>query len=434
METETIHAAVPELKTSVRIRSSNWVGNATLLWQNRRTLLRATLIGVLIGLALAFLIPKRYTSTARIMPPDNSSSGMAMLAALTSHNAGELGALGSLAGSLLGGRTTSALFVDLLRSSTVSDALIDRYRLQHAWHKRYRIDTEKYLARHTSIVDDKKSGVITIEVQDSDPVRARDIAQGYLDELNRVVTGTSTSSAHQERVFIDRRLAAVQADLETAQLNLSDFSSRHAMLDLGEQSRSMVDAAARLQTQEILGQSEVDSLRQIYGDDNVRVRAAEARVADLERQLQKMGGSSAPLPADGQASDSSSTLYPPLRQLPRLGVPYADLYRHVRVEEAVFQLLTQQDEMARIAEARDVPVVSVIDVPGIPEKKSFPPRRLVVLLFTLLIILCTCAAIIVRDRWDALDDSDDRKLLGQEIAVSARTRLRQFRRARTEIR
>lgn len=164
------------------------------------------------------------------------------------------------------------------------------------------------------------------------------------------------------------------------------------------------------------------------------VRAAEARVADLQRQLQKMGGSSAPLPADGQASDSPGTLYPPLRQLPRLGVPYADLYRHVRVEEAVFELLTQQDEMARIAEARDVPVVSVIDVPGIPEKKSFPPRRLVVLLFTLLIILCTCAALIVRDRWDALDDSDDRKLLGQEIAVSARTRLRQFRRAGTEIR
>lgn len=349
-----------------------------------------------------------------------------MLAALTGHNTGDFGALGALAGGLLSGHTSSALFVDLLRSGNVSGALIDRFQLQLAWHKRYRVDTAKYLARHTSIVDDKRSGVITIEVQDSDPVRARDLAQGYLDELNRVVTQTSSSSAHQQRVFIERRLATVQSDLEQAQLALSDFSSSHSMINVTEQERAMIDAAARLQAQDIVGQSEVDSLRQIYGDSNVRVRAAQARVAELGRQLEKMSGSAAPVSSDSQASDAAGALYPPLRQLPRLGVMYVDLYRRVRVQEQVFELLTQQDEMARIAEARDIPVVSVIDVPGIAEKKSFPPRLLVALLIALLALGCAAAVLLARDRWNRLEPADPRRLLGEEVAQAMRSRVRRW--------
>lgn len=406
---------------------ANWVANAAVLWAGRRTLLRATAVGLLAGLAIAFLIPKRYTSTARIMPPDNSGSSAAMLAALTGHNLGDMGALGALAGGLLGGRTSSALFVDLLRSGNVSGALIERFQLQHAWHKRYRVDTAKYLAHHTSIVDDKRSGIITIEVQDSDPVRARNLAQGYLDELNRVVTQTGSASAHQQRVFIERRLATVQGDLEQAQLALSDFSSSHTMINVTEQERAMVDAAARLQAQQIVGQSEVDSLRQIYGDSNVRVRAAQARVGELGRQLEKMSGSAAPPSADAQASNASGALYPPLRQLPRLGVTYVDLYRRVRVQEQVFELLTQQDEMARIAEARDVPVVSVIDMPGIAEKKSFPPRLLVTLLITLLLVGCAAAALLARERWDRLQAADPRRLLGEEVAHAVRSGVRRWR-------
>ena len=140
-----------------------------------------------------------------------------LFAALAGHSTGELGGLGSLAGSLLGGRNSSALFVDLLRSGTVSSDLIQRFELQKAWHKRYRVDAAKYLARHTTIVDDKRSGVITVEVEDTDPRRARDLAQGYLEELNQLVMRTNTSSAHQERVFIEGRLRGVETDLHRAQ-------------------------------------------------------------------------------------------------------------------------------------------------------------------------------------------------------------------------
>ena len=217
-----------------------------------------------------------------------------LLAALAGRSSG-LGALGSLAGGFLGEHPTTALFIDLLRSGTVSGHLIERFNLKHVYHKRYNIDTAKHLAHVTKITDDKKSGVITIKVQDTNPVRARDLAQGYLDELNRLVTRTSTSAARQERIFIEQRLHSVQSDLEHAQLQLSEFSSKNSTIDIREQTRAMVDAGARVQAELLVEQSGLQSLRQIYGDGNVRVRETEARIASLQRDLDKMTGSSAPL-------------------------------------------------------------------------------------------------------------------------------------------
>jgi uncharacterized protein involved in exopolysaccharide biosynthesis len=424
MDTELLEPVTTEsLNGSAPQRPPNWVNNANVLWDHRRTLVRVTAVALVVSLLIAFTMPKRYTSTGRIMPPDNSGSTMAMFAALAGRSGGEFSGLSSLAGSLLGGRNSSALFVDLLRSSTISGALIDRFHLQQAWHKRYRVDTAKYLAHHSTIVDDKRSGVITVEVQDTDPRRARDIAQGYLDELNVLLNRTSISAAHQERVFIERRLKGVEADLEQAQAALSDYSSTHTTIDLPNQTRAMVDAAARLQAEQIAAQSEVDSLRLIYGDTNVRLRAAEARAAELQRQLVKMSGTSAPLPKDDdknadEADASSGDLYPPLRQLPRLAVPYANLYRRVRVEETIYELLTQQYEVARIQEAKDVPVVSVIDMPGIPEKKSFPPRLLVALILTIFAAVVSAACLLFLHRWQLVSSNDPRKILARRIGDS----------------
>jgi len=267
-------------------------------------------------------------------------------------------------------------------------------------------------------------------VRDTSPERARDIAQSYLDELNKLVTQTSTSTARRERIFIEQRLHSVENDLERAQLDLSEFSSRSSTVDIKEQTRAMVDVGARLQGQLLVEQSGLQSLRQIYGDGNVRVRESEARIAALQRELEKMTGTSAPLPSDPlRAADSASgsdgdagELYPRLRQLPRLAVPYADLYRRVKVQEAVYELLTQQYELARIEEAKDVPVVSVIDSPGVAEKKSFPPRLLLTLGLT---ILCTGLAsilVLVHNRWTSLDAADPGRMLGDDILSVLRRR------------
>jgi uncharacterized protein involved in exopolysaccharide biosynthesis len=410
-----------------------WAIRAMLLWKRRRKLALVTGIALLASLAISFSIPKQYKSTTSIMPPDEQGSSAMLLAALAGHSGG-LETLGSLASGLLGGHTSTALFVDLLQSGTVSSHLIDRFNLQRVYHTRYRIDTAKHLARCTKITEDKKSGVITIVVEDRSRVRARDLAQGYLDELNNIVTQTNTSAAHRERVFIEQRLSAVRTNLEDAELQLSQFSSKSSAIDIQEQTRAMVEAGARVQAELLVEQSGLQSLRQIYGDANVRVRETEARIASLQDELAKMTGSSAPLTSNAMDDDDASPsgndageLYPPLRQLPRLAVPYADLYRRVKVQEAVFELLTQQYELARIQEAKDVPVVSVIDPPGIPEKKSFPPRLRLALLLTFLSFAGASALILIRDHWAKVDPRDPRKMLAADVLPVLRRRIHSIR-------
>jgi uncharacterized protein involved in exopolysaccharide biosynthesis len=400
---------------------ANWVRNANLLWDHRRLLARVTAVALILSAAIAFLTPKRYESVARLMPPEQPSSGIAMLAALAGHSSSGLAGLGSLAG-LLGGRTSSALFIDLLHSRTVSDHIIDRFNLQHAYRKRYRIDTVKYLRRHTTVEDDKKSGVITITFSDTDRRRAQAITQAYLDELNNMVTHANTSSARREREFIEKRLVNVQAELQGAEKALGQFSSSNVTLDIKEETHAMVDAAAKLQAELIVGQSELDSLQQIYGEGNVRVRAARARIGVLKSELTKMSGSASPEGSD-QSGEASSELYPSLRQIPRLAVPYADLYRRVKIQETVFELLSQQYELARIEEAKDTPVVAVIDQPLVAEKKSFPPRLLVILLLTMLAVGATSFYVIFRSMWEHVAPADPRKVLAQDIAESVRRQM-----------
>lgn len=415
----------------MQARTPNWVHNLRIVWNHRRLLMRVAFVALVVNLTVVLLIPKTYESQARIMPPESGSSNSAFLAALAGRSL-ESELLGGLASTLMGGHNSGALFIDLLRSSSVTGKLIDRFHLQHVYGKRYRVDTAKLLARRTSIIQDKRSGVIAISVKDHDPVRARDMVQAYLDELNAIVTRTNNSSAHQERVFIEARLASVKAHLQHAQEALSEFSSTHSTIDLREQTRATVESEAKLEGELIVAQGELGSLQQVYGDSNVRVRAGEARVAMLKRELNKMGGSAAPLPDSSQRQSELAPAsvsvgeqpYLPLRQVPRLAVPYADLYREVRVQEAVYDLLTQQYEVARIQEAKDVPAVNLIDAPGIPEKKSFPPRAVLTLSLTLLALLASTVFLVGRESWRTMDAEDSRRVLAREMAHAATHALR----------
>lgn len=402
---------------------ANWVTNANALWDRRRLLARIGMVAFVVGMIVAVSLPKQYESTAILMPPEGGGTSSAMLAALVGHSgassSGLGGGLGSLAGTLLGTKSSGVLFVELLHSRSIADHIIDRFGLQRIYHKRYRIDAVKYLARRTSVVEDKKSGVLIITFTDTDATRARDITKAYIEELNTLMTRANTSSARREREFIERRLTGVQADLQDAQIALSTFSSNSSTLDIKEQTRAMVDAAAKLEGEKIVGESELASLEQIYGDGNVRVRAAKARVGDLQHELNKMSGSSDVASSNAEGSGSS---YPTLRQIPRLAVPYANLYRRVRIQETVYELLSQQYEMARIEEAKDTPVVSVIDSPLIAEKKSFPPRLIIILVFTMTAVTLAAMVILFWLGWERVEAYDPRKLLVQRICESFHSR------------
>ena len=238
------------------------------------------------------------------MPPEQQGMGAAMMAAL----AGKAcrGALGALAGSMFGMKDTGALFVELLQSGTIRGQLVDRFDLQKVYWKRYRQDAVKKLAHRTEITQDRKSGVITIVVTDTDRQRARDMAQAYLEQLDNLLIKVNTSAARREREFIEQRLVTVQSDLEKAQVELSDFASKNTTLDIKEQTKAMVEAGAKLQAQLIVARVRSRSLGQIYGEGNVRMRAANARVGELERELKKLGGSGAASSGDESDNKASS--------------------------------------------------------------------------------------------------------------------------------
>ncbi|SDF37545.1 Capsule polysaccharide export protein KpsE/RkpR [Terriglobus roseus] len=399
-----------------KTHSSAGIERIEFLFERRVLLSRIGVVVFALSLLIACLWPKTYKSSASIMPPGNSSMGAAMFAALAGRSSSGLGSLGSLAGSLLGANNSSAIYMELLRSGTINGEIIDRFELQKVYHKRYRVDTLKALARHVQILNDKKSDVITLVVEDHDPQRARDMADAYLDGLNRQLNRTSTSSARQERIFVERRLLQSRRDLEQAQLALSEFSSTHGTIDLKEQARAEVTSGAALQAQILLEESNINSMRQIYGDGNVRLRAAEARAASLRAQLKRIAGSSAPL-ADESTESVSDAIAPSLRQLPRLAVPFADRYREVQVQEKLFELLTEQFEMARINEARDIPVLKVIDAPAVAEKKSFPPRALMTLALWFGVMSLVCIGWLLLDHLQ--EHSQDARVLLMRRIVSS---------------
>lgn len=396
------------------------IARLELLWEHRRLLFKVSAIGLLISLVAALGIPHRFDSTVQLMPPDQQSLAVSALAAFTGRSSGSsaLAPLAGLASDLLGQRTSGDLFIGVLRSRTVLTALIAKFDLRKAYGKKLWVDAGKKLVSRTEIKEDKKSGIITITVSDRSPQRAAEMAQEYVDQLNWVITQLNTSSAHRERVFLEDRLKQVNAGLEIAERNFGDFASKNAAIDIPEEGKAMLEAGAELEGQLIAAQTELQGLRQIYADDNVKVRSMQARVEELERQIRNLGGTS------GSAGDPPNTdaepLYPTIRKLPLLGVQYADLLRTTKVQEAVFEVLTQEYELARVQEAKEVPSVKVLDAPNIAERKSFPPRRVITIVGTLLSFIGAMLWIIGRDRWEHLDSNDKRKSLTVRVYADLR--------------
>lgn len=396
------------------------IARLELLWEHRRLLFKVSAIGLLISLVAALGIPHRFDSTVQLMPPDQQSLAVSALAAFTGRSSGSsaLAPLAGLASDLLGQRTSGDLFIGVLRSRTVLTALIAKFDLRKVYGKKLWVDAGKKLVSRTEIKEDKKSGIITITVSDRSPQRAAEMAQEYVDQLNWVITQLNTSSAHRERVFLEDRLKQVNAGLEIAERNFGDFASKNAAIDIPEEGKAMLEAGAELEGQLIAAQTELQGLRQIYADDNVKVRSMQARVEELQRQIRNLGGTS------GSAGDPPNTdaepLYPTIRKLPLLGVQYADLLRTTKVQEAVFEVLTQEYELAKVQEAKEVPSVKVLDAPNIAERKSFPPRRVITIVGTLLSFIGAMLWIIGRDRWEHLDSNDKRKSLTVRVYADLR--------------
>src|ERR1700730_1674368 len=237
------------------------IARARILWDHRRVLAWSVVWGFAVCLLLALISPKGYEATAKLMPPETGSgNGAALMAALATRGSGMLG---GLAGDLLGVKGNGAVFVEILASRTVADRLIDEFQLSREYRTTKIEYTRKELEKHTKISEDRKSGVITITVTSRDPGRAAAIAQAYVEELDRLVSQVSTSSARRERIFLEERLTTVKSDLDSAATQFSEFASKNTAIDIPAQGKAMVEAAAVLQGQLIAAEAEASGLEKI---------------------------------------------------------------------------------------------------------------------------------------------------------------------------
>ena len=303
------------------------VAKIGLLWDQRRFLFRRTAIALVASSIIVLLIPVRYTSTTRLMPPDQAGQGITSVLAAVGKASGDTGGVGGL----LGLKTTGDLFVGVLQSRSVADALVNKFDLRKVYGVQRYEDARRALAARTDVSADRRSGIITLTISDRDPERAAAMGREYVEALNRVVITLNTSSAHKERVFLEERLVQVQQGLEQAEKDFSQFASKNTAIDVKEQGRAMIGAAAELEGQLIAAETELEGLRQIYTPNNVRVRSVQARVDEYRRQLQRLGGktvgdATGEPSQNGSNSPQGSDPYPSIRQLPLLNVEWSDLY------------------------------------------------------------------------------------------------------------
>lgn len=407
-----------------------------LLWKARRFLFGVLWKSALLATITAFLIPKHYESVVRVVPAESSTSGggnsmMGLLSKAIGGGDSSSGlGMGLDAASLLGTKTPAAFYVEVLKSRTVQDRLINSFDLRARYRKPTYYEARRKLKKFTDIEYDYKSGVITLKVTDYEPEIAEQIANAYIQELNRLAVELNTSSAHREREFLEERLKTAKRDLSRASLDLSQFTSRNSMVDPQNEGKAMMDAASKLQGELIARETEMKGLQEIYSNDNVRVRALDARIAELRAQLKKMVGPSLASTNDARTPDASvasSGLYPSMRVLPTLGSRYADLYREAKIQEAVYAFVTQQYEMAKIQEAKEVPIVRVMDAGDVPEKKSSPFRSLIVGLSVLSALTLACVWVIEKNYWAHVSANDPYRLLATEISAEVKAAVGKIR-------
>ena len=426
---------VPPYKTEPKAESvAGTIG--WRLWERRRSVGKKLGIFLAVLTIVLFLIPNSYESTTTLMPPDTGGMNfpMAIGSLMDKGNSGGGGggglggggggasALGGLAGSLLGMKNEGDVFIGVLQSDTIENRLIDRFDLRRVYWTRYYASARDELESRTTITADRKSGIITITVSDHRADRAQQLARAYVEELDHTMSRVSTSAARRERVFLEDRLKQVKKDLDTASHRLGDFSSKNATMDVEDQAKAMMEAEATLEGELIADQSELAGLQEIYSDNNVRVKALKAQIAGLNEQIAKFGGT-----PGGSAETIPGIKAPTLRALPLVGTIYADYYRELKIQETIYEVLTQEYEFAKVEEAKEIPPVRVLDAADLPEKKSWPPRGRILLIAAPLALFFAMGWVWAELRWEKMEDDHPRKLTLLELKHLAVTMWRSTR-------
>jgi polysaccharide export outer membrane protein len=348
----------------------------TLLSRHWRFLAKAAFVGAICGLALAFLLPVQYTAITTILPSGPSSS----LASAFASQSGELGLLASIAGSGLGYHNPAEVCVLMLRSRSVEDAVIQRFQLMKEYRKKRLSDTRIALERITSVTLNLKTGIIAVSARDPDPVRAAELANGYVDEFRKFTGSLAITEAGQRRQFFEQQLLAATGNLNQADEAFRNTQQSTGMLDPVSATKADLESAVTIRDEIAAREVQLRTLRTYSTEQNPAVVRVRQEIAGLHTQLAEVTGSK---------HDVADDPLVPKDKIPEAGSEYLRRLRDVKYNEAVVAVLAKQLEIARLDEARQSPVVQVVDPAVTPDKRSAPKRTVILLASTM---LAFCAA------------------------------------------
>jgi tyrosine-protein kinase Etk/Wzc len=336
--------------------------------RQKKTIAVITAAAFILSLVISLLLPVYYAAKASMIPPQQGDS-LGMVAASSID-----GGLGGLASGLLDGKSPADLWVGILKSRNVKSAIIEKFKLAEVYGKDTLEETFKALDSSVS-VEKSDEDIITVTVEDKEPERAAAIANAFTEELDRINKNTTMTSGHRMRAFVEKRLLESKAELTRLEDELKAFQERNKAVKLDDQSKAMIDAMGAVKGQLMGKEVELNTLLSYASDSNPRVEILRTEVKGLKEKLAELG-------AGASGTNKGVDIFIPTDRIPGLTFQYARLLRDFKVQEQLFQLLTQQYEMARITEAKDSPTVQVLDSAIPPDKKIRPQRSLIVIAST----------------------------------------------------
>src|SRR5450631_428309 len=357
-----------------------------LLAGRKRFIVRFVLGAAVLATVVSLLLPVRYEAKIVLLPPtQNSSMGSALLGQL-----GNMGSLAALAGGGLGIKNPADMYVSLLTTRTVDDAMIQRFGLMAASHDKRMTDTRKECESRTTAIAGVKDGLIRISVEDRDPKRAADLANGYVEEFRKLSASLAITEAARRRLFFDQQLQQAKDNLAKAEEAMKKTQQSTGVLQIDSQARSLIESAAILRGQVVAKQVQIQSMRSFAAEDNPRLILAKQELAALQSQLERLAGSQ---------HDTGSDINLSKGRVTESGMEYLSRFRDLKYYETVFELLAKELEIAKLDEAREGAIVQVVDAAVPPDKKSSPHRALIVVLVTLIALLIAVLWVLASARW-----------------------------------
>jgi len=385
---------VEEERTGVSSDEVNLLDYVIVLVKRKKLILGATIGAAIVAAIISLVMTPIYRADTKILPPVQNGSGMA--AQLLS----QLGSIGALAGSSAGVKTPNDLYISLTKSRTVLDRITDRFDLMRLYKSKTRERARKALGDIVNVRDDKKSGIITIAVEDKNPKRAAEMANAFVEELQRLNTGLAVTEASQRRLFFEEQLKAAKVSLTQAEAGLKTFQEETGAFNIESQAKAIIEGIGAIRAQIAAKEVELKVMKTYSTPQNPDVQRVEQTLNGLRAELGKL---------ESRGGKGHDPLMPTGR-MAQIGTDYARQVRDVKFNEVLYGLLLQQYEAAKLDEAKDATIIQVVDKAVPPEKRAKPKRTQMVMLSAIAAFFISVFGAFLLEYWErSSSDPEDRE-------------------------